>query len=220
MLNPGLTPDSTGPVQGNAMKPRTLGHSLMMALAFGLAAPALAQQGPPPPPGMPPMGAVDANGNYYGADPRPEWHGDQQRIPAPQAAGYDRAAFEQARADWLAVCRRNHGNGDMVGRGRHHSGADAYGHDWCEAYLDRYTTWQTVPVAGTGTVSYGYAPMTVMVPVAYVQTQGKPHCETTVSTEEYVVEEPQRKYSRRIMRPRMPVPPRLAPVADKRVRIN
>jgi hypothetical protein len=70
------------------------------------------------------MGTVDADGNYYGEgqpDPRPEWHGDPAGVPQPQmTTGYDRAGYEQprydqARADWLSVCRRNHGNGSMVG---------------------------------------------------------------------------------------------------------
>lgn len=247
------------------MLTRALRRSLLTALAFGLAAPAVAQQAPPPPPpGMPPMGAVDAGGNYYGdaqaapmPDPRPEWHGDHARMAAPQMGGYDPAAYEQARADWLSECRRNHGNGNMVGgavvgglaggiignrvAGRGNRvvgtvvggtlGAAAGGaignaadrrsaRDYCEAYLDRYTTWQTVPGGGTGAVTYGYAPMTVMVPVAYVQTQGKRECTTTVTTEEYVTEAPVRHKALRMIRPRMPIPARPAPVADKRVRIN
>ena len=106
------------------MKYRSLRRSLLTALAFGLAAPAMAQHGaPPPPPGMPPLGTVDADGHYYGderpnydADPRPEWRGDNSAMPQSQmAGGYDRAGYEQARGDWLAECRRNHGNGNRVG---------------------------------------------------------------------------------------------------------
>ncbi|MFM5916417.1 MAG: glycine zipper 2TM domain-containing protein [Novosphingobium sp.] len=245
---------------------RALRCSLLAAAAFGFAAPALAQPGPPPPPpGMPPLGAVDAGGNYYGdprgaplPDPRPEWHGDQPGMPGPQAGGYDHAAYEQSRADWLSECRRNHGNGNMVGgavvggvvggvlgnriagRGNRVVGTVVGGtlgavaggaignaadrrsaRDYCEAYLDRYTTWQAAPGYGQGQVTYGYAPMTVMVPVAYVQTQqGQRECTTTVTTEEFVTEVPQRPKVRRMIRPRMPVAPRPAPVADKRVRIN
>ena len=213
------------------------------------------------------MGAVDAGGNYYGEaqaapmpDPRPEWQGDHTGKQAPQTGGYDQVAFEQARTDWLTECRRNHGNGNIVGgavigglaggvignrvagRGNRVVGTVVGGtlgavaggaigsaadrrsaRDWCEAYLDRYTTWQTVPSRAQGAVSYGYAPMTVMVPVVYVQTQGQRECTTTVTTDEYVTEVPvKRRATRalRLIRPPMPVPVREAPVHDKRVRIN
>lgn len=110
------------------MKSRSFRLSLLTALAFGLAAPAMAQPGPPPPPpGMPPMGTVDANGNYYGdarpdmPDSRPEWHGDHAGMPgqpmpgAQMQRGYDDVGYQQARTDWLSECRRNHGNGNRVG---------------------------------------------------------------------------------------------------------
>ena len=267
MLNSGLTPDSPGPVQGNAMTPRAFRRSLLTALAFGLAAPAVAQPGPPPPPpGMPPMGTVDASGNYYGdaqgapmPDSRPEWREDHAGMPGPQMGGYDHAAYEQARGDWLAECRRNHGNGNMVGgavvgglvggvignrvagRGNRVVGTVVGGtigavaggaiggaadrrsaRDYCESYLERYTTWQPAPGYPQGPMTYGYAPMTVMVPVAYVQTQGPRECTTTVTTEEYVTYAPvqHRVRALRLIRPPMPVPMRAAPVHDKRVRIN
>ena len=53
------------------------------------------------------MSSVDAAGHYYGdaaPDQRPQWQG-----------GYDQAGYEQARADWLYECRRNHGHGKAVG---------------------------------------------------------------------------------------------------------
>ena len=249
------------------MKFRPLRRSLLTALAFGLAAPASAQPGPPPPPpGMPPLGTVDADGHYYGDarpgngdDPRPEWHGDYPGMPQPQmAAGYDRAGYEQARGDWLAECRRNHGNGNLVGgaviggvvggvignrvagRGNRTIGTVAgaavgavaggaigsaadrrSARDYCEAYLERDTTWQSGPGYGQGGYSYGYAPMTVMVPVMFAQASGgQRECTTTVVTEEYVTETPQRHTVRRMIRPRILVTPRAAPVHDKRVRTN
>lgn len=89
----------------------TLVKAASLAGMLAFAAPALAQDGPPPPP-MP--GTVDAEGRVYG---------DAQAAPMamPPMAGhhaqpqYDRAAWERAREDWLTECRRNHGNGNMVG---------------------------------------------------------------------------------------------------------
>ena len=244
---------------------RTLRRSLLTALAFGFAAPAMAQPGvPPPPPGMPPMGTVDASGNYYGGpqgapmpDPRPEWHGDYPGMPRPQMGGYDHANYEAARADWLSECRHNHGNGNMVGgavvggvvggvignrvagRGNRVVGTVVGGavgavaggaigdaadrrsaRDYCEAYLERYTTWQPGPGYGQGGYGNGYAPIMVMVPVMMVpvQSQGPRECTTTVVTEEYVTEAPQPYRARRLIRPAMPQMRR--PVPDKRVRVN
>lgn len=104
------------------MTSRPLRLSLLAAAAFGFAAPSLAQSGPPMPPPPPPMGTVDAAGHYYGdanadqrADPRPEWHGDPAGPQPQMRGGYDQAGYEQAREDWLAECRHNHGNGNTVG---------------------------------------------------------------------------------------------------------
>ena len=254
------------------MKFRSLRRSLLTALAFGLAAPAMAQPGPPlPPPGMPPLGTVDADGHYYGdarpgydADPRPEWHGDDSHMPQPQMAanydqgGYDRAGYEQARGDWLAECRRNHGNGNRIGgaviggvvggvignriagRGNRTIGTVAgaavgavaggaigstadrrSARDYCEAYLERNTTWQSGSGYNQGGYGYGYAPMTVMVPVMMAQAPaGQRECTTTVVTEEFVTEAPQRIMLRRMIPRRVPVARHAAPVHDKRVRIN
>lgn len=238
------------------MKFRPLRFSLLTALAFGLAAPAMAQPGPPPPPGMPPMGTVDAGGGSFGhavPDPRPEWHGDH----AAMRGGYDEAAYQQARADWLGECRRNHGNGNMVGgaviggvvggvignrvAGRGNRvigtvagatiGAVAGGaigstadnrsaRDYCESYLERYTTWQGGQGYPLGGASYGYVPMTMMVPAMMVPApaSGQRECTTTVVTEEYITETPQRHILRRMIPSRRAVPP--PQVRDKRVRIN
>ena len=254
------------------MKSRSLRRALLTALAFGLATPALAQPGPPPPPpGMPPLGAVDADGHHYGdarpdvmPDARPEWRGDHPGMPGqPMRGGYDEVGYQQARGDWLAECRRNHGNGNMVGGaivggvvggviGNRIAGRDnrvigtvagaavgsiaggAIGNaadrrsarDYCESYLERYTTWQGGgPGYGQGGYSYGYAPMTVMVPVMIVQDGGQRECITTVVTEEYVTESPRqpanRVMPRRMIRPRMPIyAPPPPPAPDKRVRTN
>lgn len=88
------------------------------AAALLVAAPALAQP-------LPPQPVVDAAGRVYGGTPvddRPEWKGGpagtpgvQVPVPGPYPQGIDTAAFEQARGGWLAECRRNHGNGNMVG---------------------------------------------------------------------------------------------------------
>jgi hypothetical protein len=66
---------------------------LVAGAALAVAAPAYGQDAPPP--------AANA-------------------APAPAAAhqghaGYDTAAYERARADWLSECRRRHGSGKTVG---------------------------------------------------------------------------------------------------------
>ena len=242
------------------MKFRTLSLPLVAALSAVVAAPALAQAAPP-------AGTADAAGQYYGdaaSDPRPEWRGGPDAVPQPHGpAGYNQAGYnqggydQQARADWLGECRRNHGNGKTVGgavlgglvggvignrvagRGSRTegtvigaaAGAIAGGvigsaadrrsaRDYCEAYLDRYSSQQ----AGYGQqgYSYGYQPMMVMVPVMLMQAPGggQRECTETVVTEEYVTEAP-RRVIRRMIRPRMPILQRAAPVVhDKRVRIN
>lgn len=90
----------------------------LVLVALSLSGPALAQSAAPPPQ----PGVADAAGRVYGDtayDLRPEW-----REPAPGAApaygydrpGYDAAAYDRARADWLAECRRNHrGTGKATG---------------------------------------------------------------------------------------------------------
>lgn len=87
--------------------------------------------------------------------------------------------------------------------------------DWCEAYLDQHTTWGPGygQAHGQGVVGYGYAPMTVMVPVAYVQTAApapeQRECKETIVTEEWVTVPTRIRY----------IPPRPRPRPDKRVRI-
>lgn len=66
--------------------------------------------------------------------------------------------------------------------------------DWCEGYLERHTTWSPAPVGPS--VHYGYAPVTIMVPVAYAPApavSGQRECTETVVTEEWVAVPQQRK---------------------------
>ncbi|MFM5952959.1 MAG: glycine zipper 2TM domain-containing protein [Novosphingobium sp.] len=84
--------------------------------------------------------------------------------------------------------------------------------DYCEAYLDQSLSRQQVYGQGYGqpVYGYGYAPMMVMVPVAYVQTAVPAQlreCRETVVTEEWVP-----------VRTRY-IPPRPKPRPDKRVKI-
>lgn len=233
-----------------------LRSALAGAAVLALAAPAFAQPAPPPPP----PGVVDAAGNVYDGPMPP--HGARHPGPPPMARpmghpgmpaqpGYDVAAWEQARANWLAECRSRHGSDRKVGgaviggivggvvgnrvagRGNRTVGTvtgaavgavtgGAIGdaadkraaRDFCEAYLERNTTWGPGYAQGQGVVGYGYAPMTVMVPVAYVATAAPAQareCTETVVTEEWVeVSRPQRV---RI------IPPRPRPAPDKRVKI-
>ena len=101
------------------------------------------------------------------------------------------------------------------------------GRDYCEDYLDHYTSQQggygyVRPGAyGYGQQGYSYQPLMVMVPVMMMPAPGgQRECTETVVTEEYVTEAP-RRVLRRMIRPRMPIMPRAAPVTpDKRVRAN
>ncbi|MBX9645413.1 MAG: glycine zipper 2TM domain-containing protein [Novosphingobium sp.] len=232
MLNSALMPESPG-LQGIAMKSRRLKVPLLAALSVAFAAPALAHPDQAPMP-----------------DPRPEWPGAQAPAPHP---GYDRAAYEQSRADWLAECRANRsssgktvggvvlgglvggvignrvagrGNrtvGTVVGAAAGAAAGGAIGNaadrretrDYCEAYLDRYTSHAPQGYYGHGQqVSWGYAPVTVMMPVAMVPVaapvQPQRECKETIVTEEWVTVpgKPHIRY----------IPPRRA--SDKRVRVN
>ena len=81
------------------MKSRALCLPLLAVLSITLAAPAVAQ------PGLP--------------DSRPEWQGGPAAMPQQSASydqdRYDQDRYGQDRADWLDVCRRNHGSGKTVG---------------------------------------------------------------------------------------------------------
>ncbi|MEY4952516.1 MAG: hypothetical protein RL299_940 [Pseudomonadota bacterium] len=218
---------------------------LLAALSLAFAAPALAAH-----PDQAPM-----------PDPRPEWPGAQTAAPNHGNPGYDRAAYEQARADWLAECRANRSSsgktvggvvlGGLVGgvignrvAGRDNrtvgtvvgaaAGAAAGGaignaadrratRDYCEAYLDRYTSHSPQGYYGHGQqVTWGYAPVTMMMPVAMVpvaapvQQQGE--CKETIVTEEWVTVPGRTRV--RYIQPRRTPDKRVRIVPDKRVRVN
>lgn len=235
------------------MSVRSISLTLCGALC-GLAAPAAAQAG------MPPMPAGPI------PDPRPEWHGGpavhapmQPAMPPP--AQHYPPGWEQARANWLAECRRRHGSGNKVGGavvggviggviGNRVAGKDnrvvgtvagatvgavaggAIGdaadkreaRDFCESYLEQHTTWNQGPGYGHGyqgqpVLGYGYAPMMVMVPVAYVQVAAPAQpreCVETIVTEEWVTVREKRRV--RYINPRPDK--RVKVVPDKRVRTN
>lgn len=211
------------------MSARPIRLVLLGAAALGFAAPALAQQLPPPP-AQP--GVMDAAGRVYDGtapDMRPEWRGAPQPVGHPAGhhpqgqPGYDQAAWQQAQASWLSECRRRHGNGNRVGK--HHRGADQQSvSDWCESYLKQHTTWG--PGYGQahaqGVVGYGYAPMMVMMPVAFVQTAApaaqQKECKETIVTEEWVSVPTRTRYIAPRPKPRPDKRVRIVP--DKRVRVN
>ncbi|MFN3517376.1 MAG: glycine zipper 2TM domain-containing protein [Novosphingobium sp.] len=238
----------------------------LISLAFctalcGLALPAAAQ-----------TGVVDAEGRVFDGpipDPRPEWRGPppgpgqpmaHPPLPQGEQARHYPADWEQARANWLAECRRRHGSRNKVGgalvggviggvvgnrvagRGNRAVGTVAgaavgavaggaigdaadkrAARDYCEAYLEQHTSWSHGGAMGPGygqpVVGYGYAPMTVMVPVAYVQVAAPAQpreCVETVVTEEWVTVREKRKV--RYIKPRPEKRVKIVP--DKRVRIN
>lgn len=96
--------------------------------------------------------------------------------------------------------------------------------DYCEAYLDQYTSQQGYGQHGYGQqgYSYGYAPMMVMVPVIMIPVAASQQreCQETIVTEEWVTVAP-RRVRNIAPRPRQVVPDkRVRIVPDKRVRIN
>lgn len=95
--------------------------------------------------------------------------------------------------------------------------------DWCESYLEQNTSWSQGMGYGHDqqVVGYGYAPMTVMVPVAYVQMQGQTQpreCKETVVYEDYVTTTTPARYRTVTTYTRVP-DKRVRIVPDKRVRI-
>ncbi|PKB14030.1 hypothetical protein B0I00_2658 [Novosphingobium kunmingense] len=152
------------------------------------------------------------------------------QITHPGSPGYDRAAWDQARADWLAECRANRGGDGRYGKigeaavgGVRTAGADRQTErrrlDWCESYLERHMA----PGYGYGASPiYGYQPMLVMVPVAMTQAPAAVpapaaprECTETQVIEEDVPVGP----ARRVLPPR-PRPAPVKRVPDKRVPIG
>ena len=92
--------------------------------------------------------------------------------------------------------------------------------DWCESYLEQNTSWSQG--YGQPVVGYGYAPMMVMVPVAYVQVEGQAQpreCKETVVYDDYVTTTTPARY-RTITTYRKVPDKRVRIVPDKRVRTN
>lgn len=265
MLNSGLMPVSSGHFQGIAMSVRPFSLALCAALC-GLALPAAAQ-----------TGVVDAQGRVFDGpmpDTRPEWRGPppgpaqplpQQPmahppLPGPQQTIQYPPGWEQARANWLAECRRRQGSGNKLGGavvggviggvvgnrvagdgnrvigtvagatvgavagGAIGDAADKRAaRDYCEAYLEQNITWSQGGAYGHGygqpVVGYGYAPMMVMVPVAYVPVaapaQPRECVEKVVTTTWVTVHE---KRKSRTIPPRPDKRVKIVP--DKRVRTN
>lgn len=220
----------------------------------------MAQTGLPPlPPHATPMPAVDAAGDFYGngaPDPRPEWQGGYDRGGYDQARADWLNECRSNRSHGKTVGGAVLGGlvGGVIGNRVAGSGSRVEGtvlgaatgvvvggvignagdrrgvRDYCEDYLDHYTSEQGGngygrPSAygyGLQGYGYGYQPMMVMVPVMMMPALGggQHECTETVVTEEYVTEAP-RRVLRRMIRPRMPVLQRAAPVdPDKRVRVN
>lgn len=92
--------------------------------------------------------------------------------------------------------------------------------DWCEDYLEQNTTWSQGMGYGQQVLGYGYAPMMVMVPVAYVQGQTQPReCKETIVYEDYVTTTTPARYRTVTTYKRVP-DKRVRIVPDKRVRTN
>ncbi len=101
--------------------------------------------------------------------------------------------------------------------------------DWCESYLEQHTTWGPGygQSHGQNVVGYGQMPMTVMVPVAYVQVvttapAQQRECQETIVTEEWISVPTRTRTSTRYIAPRPKPRPdkRVRIVPDKRVRVN
>ena len=241
------------------MTSRSLSLPLLAALSVVIASPAMAQSGLPPlPPQAVPMPAVHAAGQYYGndaADQRPEWQGgyDQSSYDLARAEWLNECRSNRGHGNTVGGAVLGGLVGGVIGNRVAGSGSRVEGtvlgaaagavvggtignaadrrraRDYCEDYLDRYTSQQggygyVRPGAygyGQPGYGYGYQSAMIMVPVMMMQASGgQRECTETVVTEEYVTEEP-RRVMRRMIRPRMPVFQRAAPVVpDKRVRVN
>ena len=207
------------------MKSRPLCLPLLAALSVTLAAPAMAQ------PGLP-----DQRPEWSGGQPgydqagydlaRLDWlgecrrnHGNDKTVGGAVLGGLvggvigNRVAGRGNRVEGTVVgAAVGAVAGGVIGNAADRRGA----RDYCEAYLDRYTSQQSgYGYAQPSTYGYGYQPMMAMVQQA--PGGGQRECTETVVTEEYVTETP-RRTMRRMIRPRPPVIRQPAP--DKRVLTN
>lgn len=189
-------------------------HLLLGVLASSiLAAPALAQAQLPPQPGAYPAGWEQAWAEWL-AECRSR-HGSGNTVGGAVLGGVvggiigNRVAGRGNRSlGTVAGAAAGAATGSAIGSAADRRAAS----DWCEAYLERNISWG---YGGQQVVGRGYQPMTVMVPVAYVQTPAPAadlrECYETVVTEEWVPVPTRRTRS---------LAPRARPIADKRVRAD
>lgn len=182
---------------------------IAVAALATLAAPVLAQDGPPPPgpdfrDGPPPMPRL--RDDHFGRRPMPP-------VDAPRF-GYS----PEQRGAWLDECRGNHGGPmhDEQRRGHHGPGMrgpDGDGEEYCESYLQHYES-MPAPVLDPHAIQPGYVtPGYVVPPLMWVRVPII-HEHRDCGCEEVVEEE---VVTRTDPRPRRAVQHRRV-VHDKRVR--
>lgn len=231
--------------QGNTMNFHRFNLALLGALSLGIAAPVLAQ------PGSPPTGAntaADWRPDWPGAHNRVAATSASYDQSAYERARADwlsecRSHRRSGKTGGGAVIggliggvigNRVAGSGDravgtVIGAAAGAAAGGAIGseanrsaaHDFCEAYLDRYTGQTSSGQGGYAQPVYGYVPTTVMMPVAMVPVAAvhQRECKETIVTEEWVpVSRP--PHSRLIpARPSVP-DKRVRTAPDKRIRLN
>lgn len=182
---------------------------VLASLAF--ATPALAQPQLPPQPGTYPAGWDQARADWL-AECRSR-HGNGNKVGGAVIGGIVGGVIGNrvaGRGDRALGTITGAAMGAVAGGAIGHAADQRAGMDWCETYLERNITWSH----GGQQVGYGYQPMTVMVPVAYVQAPAAAparECRETVVTEEWVPVTTRR--ARRFA-------PRARPAPDKRVRVD
>lgn len=229
------------------MNSHRLNLSLLGALSIGIAAPALAQPGAPPQPPMTVDTASDPRPEWPGAQTHaasaPASY-DQVAYQRARADWLSECRSNRRHGKTIGgaviggllggvVGNRVAGDGDRVvgtvigaaagaaAGGAIGAGADRRAAlDYCEAYLDRYTTQPSYGQGGYGQPVYGYAPTTVLMPVAMMPAAApRRECKETIVTEEWVPTGPAPHYRTIPARYRVP-DKRVRIVPDKRVRLN